>query len=220
MKKFLVAFLSIVLLFTSIPFAASAEQSGNDDLVNKAAIVFPEFAEKLLTPGSHPSTRSNYASARVLVTSITRPASDKEYITYNEYSDGLIMLSRTHFTSDSSTVNSSIGANYKDYTVNITAACKSDYYTGYFYIDGVSYTIFNGANVFDVITNSGTPRKGTNCTNYERGSGTLNETYFSYAQISYNLRFKVGPSAGQEVNSLLTFSVGEDAAILSHVDQT
>lgn len=50
MKKFLVAFLSIVLLFTSIPFAASAEQSGNDDLVNKAAIVFPEFAEKLLTP--------------------------------------------------------------------------------------------------------------------------------------------------------------------------
>lgn len=130
------------------------------------------------------------------------------------------MLSRTHFTSDSSTVDSSIGANYKDYTVNITAACKSDYYTGYFYIDGVSYTIFNGANVFDVITNSGTPRKGTNCTNYERGSGTLNETYFSYAQISYNLRFKVGPSAGQEVNSLLTFSVGEDAAILSHVDQT
>lgn len=59
MKKFLVVFLSIVLLFTSIPFAVSAEQSGSDNLVNKAAIVFPEYAEKLLNPGSHPSTHSN-----------------------------------------------------------------------------------------------------------------------------------------------------------------
>ena len=230
MKKFLVAFLSIVLLFTSIPFAASAEQSGNDDLVNKAAIVFPEFAEKLLTPGSHPSTHSNYASARVLVTSITRPASDKEYITYNEYSDGLIMLSAVErvaekdgepdFWAGSSMTGSSSGTNYRDITVNISATCVTEYYIGSFYLDGVSYRINNGVNNFDKITNPGTPREGTNFKSYTRTVFTENESYSGYARVCYYLSFIIGSPDWKVANSALSFNVGEDTAILSHINQS
>ena len=222
MKKFLALFLSLVLLFTSVPCGASAteaERTGYNTLVSKAVAAFPEYADKLLNPRYDSSTYTRDATARVLVANETRSISDKEGISYAEYSDGLILLSDYHFTSDSSLVNSLSGTTYRDITINISAACVTDFnYDGYFYLDGVSYTLRTGVNVFDRITNPGTPRKGTNCTNYSREEYTENETYFGDARLAYRLTFKVGPQAYQVVQSILSLQVGGDTAILNNVD--
>lgn len=221
MKKFLALFFSLVLLFTSVPFGVSAteaERIGYNALISKAAAAFPEYADKLISPSYDSSTYARDAVARVLVANETRHISDKEAISYAEYSDGLILLSDYYFTSSSSLVSSSQGTTYRNITINISAACVTDFnYDGYFYLDGVSYTLRTGDDVFDSITNPGTPRKGTNCTNYSREEYTENESGYGGARIAYRLTFKVGPQAYQVVQSILSLQVGGDTANLNHI---
>lgn len=217
MKKLFTFILSFAMIFTLVPCYASAaevKQPSYDTLVSKAVAVFPEYAEKMLNSGCRPFTYSDNAP-RVLVISKTRRISDMETIIYAEYSDGMILIT-DDFTCDTTLVSSSTGTTYKNYTVNIEAACIYNGYKGYFYLDSVSYTLRNGVNNFDSITNPGTARKGTNCSNYSRNNYTANESDTGYAQISYRIGFKIGPKNGDIVTSDLTFYVGEDTAVLDH----
>lgn len=223
MKKTLALFLSLALLFTLVPFGTSAvemEHSDHNTLVNKAADAFPEYAEKLLNPSYSPSVYSRNATARVLVVNDTRLISDTESITYAEYSDGLILLSDNRFDYESS--GSCIqGTSCKNCTINVVATCvTTSNYDGCGYVDGVSYTLYTGDNNFDKITDPGSPREGTNCTKCEQVPNSYIEweTYINYAQVSYDLIFYIGNN--QSVNSRLTITVGEDTAIINHMDRT
>lgn len=221
MKKLLAVFLSLVMMLTFIPYGVSAAEVGDSretDLIAKAADVFPEHADKLLNSSYTPSTHSGNSTARTLIASETRPVSSNEYVTYSEYSDGLILLSDYEFTSDTKTVSSSSSSGNKYITVDVTAACvNGPGFEGYFYLKGLSYTLRSGLNNYDSITNEGTPSKGTNCANYTRISCTPNETLHDYAQLHYKLSFRIGSGThGQYLESSLTIFVGTDTAWILH----
>ncbi len=220
MKKLLALVLSLSLMFTLVPccaLAADADQSGYDTLVDKAASAFPEYAAKLLNPSYRPSVYTRNAAARVLVVSETRSISDKESITYTEYSDGLVLLSDYDFTYETTEVDYYTGSTYRSITIDIEAACVATGYSGYFYLNGVSYKLYDGYDNFDRITNPGTEHKGTNCISYHRDSYTQIESYTGYAGFEYTLGFRIGPKPEQFVTSKLYFYVGEDTADVSHV---
>lgn len=227
MKRFLAMALSLVMLFTFVPFSASADEEaeGSDNpLIEKAVAVFPEYADKLLntqstSAASDPSDSVQAASEgeRVLVVKKSRPISDSEVITYSEYSDGVVLLSNYDCTCDSTLVSSSSGSTYKKYTINIEAACVANGYYGYFYLNNVSYTLNTGLNNYDQITNAGTASKGTNCVGATRTDFTPKESLTGYATIIYRLGFRSGTQSTQFVTSDLTLSVGEDTAVLDHI---
>lgn len=237
MKKLLAVFLSLVMMLTLIPYGVSAaevEDSRETDLITKAADVFPEYADKLLNPRSRVATHSGNPTPRVLVVEKTRSVSDKESITYTEYSDGCILLrddycvyesealysddENPEFNEDSTVVSSDKGSFYKRYTINVTATCIGPYggRTGYFYLDGVSYTILNGLVNYDSITNPGTARKGANCDYANRTVYERTEFDRGYARVAYNLTFRIGSGSGDVLHSVLAVSVGEDSATISH----
>ncbi len=222
MKKLFALLLSFALFFTLVPFGVSAvevEQQNYNTFVDKAIAAFPEYAEKLSNPSYHTSEHTRSATDRVLVVKETRPISDKESITYAEYSDGLILLSGYEFTYESTCVDSNTGNTEKSITINIEAAYVVDGHTeGYFNLNGVSYVLRYGVNNFDCITSPGTAVKGTNCVSATREDYTADESYTGYAQVIYMLGFKIGNYAGDVATSYLTLHVGEDTAVINHTD--
>lgn len=221
MKKFITLFLSLSLLLTMLVLSVSAaelEQQGYDTLINKAVSTFPEYAGKLLSPTYNPSNSTRTASSRVLVKKETRPFSDTESITYIEYSDGLILLSAYEVDYETTVVGPTPNPNLnvRNFTINITATSVVNGYHGYFYLNGVSYTLNAGLNNFDSITNFGTAERGTNCTNARRTSNVSNESYSGYARLAYDLVFKAGRTSRDVITTELTMHVGEDSAIVDH----
>ncbi len=218
MKKYLALFLSLALLLTTIPFSASAAetQSGHETLVQKACYAFPEYAEKMQNPQDGAQLYSRSAMPRELLVKETRPVSDTEYVTYSEYSDGLILLSGYDFTAESTTVNYVTGSTYRNITIDIEATCVNDVsYDGYFYLKGVSYSLRD--NEFDVITNPGTESRTGYCTKATRTTYTEKESYTTNAGIVYRLWFQLGPTGYYTVESQLSLYVGGDTAGLDHI---
>lgn len=219
MKKLVALLISFALLITVFPFGVSAvtdDQQRNSLLNEKAASVFPEYADKILNPDCRVSTNTRSKINREIVVNETRTVSDYEYLTYTEYSDGLILLNDCDFYAESEGVNTVTGVGYRQITANVTAWCVSNYYDGYFYLDNITYRLNDGDNNFDTIINPGTPRKGQNCTTSIRSSYTQDESNSGYAKISYSLVFKTGSGAKDTATSNLAFYVGEDTASVSH----
>lgn len=221
MKKLVSFCLAVIMIFAILPvsaFATETDQRGCEVLINKAASVFPEYAEKLLHPARNSSYSTQAASPRVLVAKETRPVSATESISLAEYSDGLILLSDYDIDCTSTPVGTTPNPNQsvRKYTANITATSVANGYYGYFYLKNVSYTINTGVNVYDKITNFGTASRGTNCNSATRTDSTANESATGYARLEYNLGFKIGPASTQFITTELTLHVGEDSAVLDH----
>lgn len=217
MKKTLALLMSFILALSLVPFGAFAAEenpSEYDTLVSKAATVFPEYAEKLLNPAYNPSVFSQNAASSTLITRETRAFSDTESITYTEYSDGLILLSGCVIDYESDCPGG--GGLNKDITINVTATCVNSSYKGYFYLDGVTYRLNSGVNNWDKISNAGSARNGENCTYSHRNLFVANESSTGYAHISYNLSFKIGPTAAYVKQTTLDIYVGEDTAMIYH----
>lgn len=217
MKKCLSLVLTFVLLLSAIPFgafAAETNQPSYDLLIQKASVAFPEYTEKMQNPAVNYASFSRTASPRELLVSETRSISNTETITYTEYSDGVILLSSTTLTADTTTQDYVTGSTYRKITVDIEAAYTGDK-KGYFYLEGVTYRL-NDSD-YDVITSAGTASKSGSCTSATRTRFSSKETDTSYAQIIYNLEFVVGPTEDYTVISTLYFYVGTDTAIVEHV---
>lgn len=218
MKKLLALLLSLAVFFTFSPLSASAadfESPNNNVLVNKAVATFPEYAERLLNP-NYSSSRARSTMERVLVVKETRPISDTEYITYAEYSDGLILLSDYEFTYNTSGSSIYYGDTFKYITIDISATGRYDGSTlGVFYLNDISYTINYGDNIYDEINIPGTPSTSNRNTTYSDRTYWPDETDERYAKVSYKLRFKVDSGY---VESIITLDVGEDTALIDHYD--
>lgn len=224
MKKLVSFCLAVIMIFTILPvsaFAAETDQQGCEALINKAATVFPEYAEKLLHPTRNSSYSTQAASPRVLVADEVRPVSATESISLAEYSDGLILLS-AYEADDVDYIYEPVGPvpdpslSVRKYTANITATSVYNGYYGYGYIKGISYTINTGVNVYDKITNRGTVSKGSNCNHAAFVSSRTNESATGYAMLEYGFGFKIGPRSDQFISTELVISVGEDSAVASH----
>lgn len=219
MKKLIALLISFALLITVFPFGVSAvtdDQQRNSLLNEKAASVFPEYADKILNPDCRVSIDTRSTTNREIVAKEARAFSDHEYFTYTEYSDGLILLSEYKFDAAPTYLYTDQGDGYTEITSSIVAWCLSDDYEGYFYLDDITYRLNDGVNNFDTITNPGTPRNGANCESAERISYEANESYYGYADVSYRINFRIGSSGGAVLNSILSFAVGEDTAVLDH----
>lgn len=221
MKRLFAMLISFALVFTLLPvdaLAMESKRSGYDSLVEKAAAVFPEYSGKLLNPSYQNAMYTHDPADRVLVVKETRPISDRESITYIEYSDGLILLSGYNFTYESTVVDSSTGSTERKYTIDIEAACVFESSPdGYFYLDGVSYILRDGYDNFDSITDPGTARLGDNCLEPSRTNYVADESYTGYARLEYRLGFRYGTGDGDFVTSDLFIHVGEDTAIVDHL---
>lgn len=219
MKKLLAMLLSLIMVFSLVPLAVSAaemETSSHSALVDKAVVAFPEYAERLLNP-SYFSTRARGVTDSVLVVKETRPISDTESITYAEYSDGRIFLSDYDFTYDTPSANSS-GTSPRTVTIDIEAeALLYGESLGSFYLDNVKYELYPGYYNYDRIVYAGTGTRSGGCTNANRGTYNQYEDLQGYAELTYELRFRVNSSAGGYVDSTLSLYVGEDTAVIDHI---
>lgn len=221
MKKLVSFCLAVIMIFAILPvsaFAVETDQQGCEALINKAATVFPEYAEKLLHPTRNSSYSTQAASPRVLVANEVRPVSATESISLAEYSDGLILLSDyediTDYTYEPVGSVPDPSLSVRKYTANITATSVYNGYYGYGYIKNVSYTINTGVNVYDKITNRGTVSKGSNCNSATFVYSRANESATGYAMLEYDFGFITGP--GQFITTELVINVGEDSAVVSH----
>lgn len=220
MKKIIAILVAFVMLFSAMTFSVSAaeiEQSGYESLVAKASAAFPEYAEKMQNPNINPSVYARNPESRELLVNETRSISDKESITYTEYSDGLILLSGYEFTAKTITVDRVTNSSSTNITLNIEATCVNDTaYHGYFHLDGVKYTLRSSA--YDSITNTGTAWREGYCNKATRFLNNPNETATSYAELGYELHFQIGPGGYYTVDSVLILWVGDDTAVLEHID--
>lgn len=220
MKKYFAIVLACILLLNTLPLGASAteaDQEGYDSLVRKASIAFPEHADKMNNPEGLASAYSRNGEPREVLIKDTRAVSEEEFVTYTEYSDGLILLSGYKFTADSEATSNVQGATSRDITIDIEATCVNDTpYKGYFYLEGVSYSL--KYSDYDCITNTGTASSTGYCTKATRFLYNKTETDTSYAELGYELHFQIGPTGYHTVDSVLILWVGEDTAVLEHID--
>lgn len=219
MKRVISLFLALTLFFSVSSLTASAseiESPAFDLLAKKAAKIFPEYAASIQNSRIRTNQFVKSDSPRTLKVNETRQFSETEYITYREYSDGLILLSSNEYTADSTVVDYVTGSTYRNITINIRAACSINGYSGCFCLDGVSYSLRNSD--YDIITNPGTMRLEGCCEKASRITYIPEETDTNYANIVYYLEFVVGPTGYYTVRSNMFFEVGEDTAVLDHLE--
>lgn len=222
MRKIVAVIVSLALAIMLIPVGVFADEDGAEynALVRKAATAFPEYAEDLLNPTCSLSTYANDSFERTLVHQETRPISDKEFITYTGYSDGLILLSNYTFDYDTNvTSDDGINASRRNVTIDISATCVVEsYYTGVFKLKGFSYRLNKGYDVYDSITSKGTPTAKNDIT-YTEGRYVKNESAYGYAELGYSLNFQLDENLpGAVLQSNLNIYVGEDTMLIYHTD--
>ncbi len=213
MKRSIAIALALSLLICFLPINAHAEEnsSGYAILLEKACSAFPEFEEKLTNPVLPISTQSR--STPELVYSETRALSEEEYITYSEYSDGIILLAdfdmewskRTHETSP-------ISSGYI-YDVTITASCVG---IGHLTIHNMKYAIVLGYGSYDYIIDTGTASPSERCTIAETFPTRMAENVSECATLKYGLYFQAGPTGYYTMESVLRVLVGRDTINIYH----
>lgn len=195
MKRYFTLLLLCTLMVNILglsAYATETECSGYDSLIRKATEAFPEYAERINNPKDVIPQNTREKTDRELVLRETRAVSDKEFVTYTEYSDGVILLSGYEFTAESTAVSNIKGQTSRDIIVDIEATCVNDSgYKGYFYLEGVSYSLVYSD--YDYITDTGTARREGYCTKATQIINNPEETATSYATLAYELQFQIGP---------------------------
>lgn len=218
MKKPIALFLSLVILFTSIPFTVAAEDNTTDReaLLSLACEVFPEFASTIANDGHNSNVYSRSVHEPTLVVSETRSVSENASLTYTGYSDGSYIITSLTYTPDYDYSYS----NYESssFATSITAdveATVSDS-GGVFELSGITFSLINGAN--DTIIDDGTSSVNNYCIINRQLTTKWNETSSSNpAFIGYNLEFQFH-SGGQYYHSTgLYIYIGNNSFSVEHV---
>jgi hypothetical protein len=215
MKKIFCFLLSLIFVMASMPFTANASENNSDvqdELITLACVIFPEYADRITNPVTTARTRS--IGARELVITETRAVSENEYLTYTEYSDGLVLLTDNDFECSLSVTDRILGTTKTDVTATITATCNLT--SGYFRLSGVQYSLYKQG--YDTINSTGSSSRSGNCIYAGLNSSVLTESAGRCAHLSYVLSFKIGNSAGDIVQSYLTLSVGNNTASVTNVE--
>lgn len=218
MRKTVAILVAFIMLFASIPFnvfASESESSGYNDLVAKASMAFPEYADRIHHSGSKLLKHSGSSAPRKMIVCETRKISDNEHITYTEYSDGIILLSDSNCTVDTSTVEYETSPSYRNITIDIHAACVTETgRDGYCEVKGVKYTLVSGG--YDYIRDRGQIVKGRSCLDATYSEYTLNEHATGYAVSTYNCSFKVSLDGHFVITTRIVLNVGDDSADVQH----
>lgn len=215
MKRLLSLVLAAALVISSISFSAFATEteSERDILIARACEVFPEFSEKITASADEFTQQSRTVTKKPVYTE-TRQVSDREYITYTEHSDGIVLLSDIYFEYTTNEIGHEISGANTTVTVTITALCN--YISGYFKLSNVQYTISRSG--YDQIDSAGSMSYGGNASLHTAYSPIWYETASQKAQISYRIKWFLGPDPGDYLNSILTLEVGNNGAGITHIE--
>lgn len=226
MKRTLSLIFALVILVNVMSFGVYAREtsSGRDELLNKACLAFPEYANKIKADTLPATAMARSTAPREVVYSDTRALSSTEYVAYTEYSDGL-------FAVDLLTVNASFNAQTSDmdteqvgsathFTVSIKATCSLT--SSYFEVTNVKFTIYAYAN--DRITKAGSPSahnpansSGDKCT-YVSSTLVSIENGSTPASLTYPLTFRYSQDSGDFFSTSLLLEVGNNTYSLSHIN--
>lgn len=219
MKRFLSIFLALVMLLAVMPMGTYAAESKTerDILLEKACAAFPEYASKIAADTA-PIATCSAQQERTLVFTDTRALSENDFISYTEYSDGLVLLSDTNLnrkvTYNSNTVT---GARTK---ADITVTATYSGINSYFKVSNVKYTIEEYG--VDCITSIGSPKAypspNTSYDNCQYHGYTLNqyETDSGNARVAYSLSFRYATIPTAFITSCLAIEVGNNAVSVYH----
>ena len=214
--------MSCVLFISVLPFNTMAAQNNSDEraeLILLACEVFPEYADKINNQTVNTNSRSSTSENRELVLTETRNVSENESLIYSEYSDGVILLTDYAFEKELTIIDRVSSSYAVNVTMNIEATCTN--VSGYFLLEGVKYSLINGA--YDVINDEGTATATGKCRIWNKDlfySYVPNETASQNACITYRLGFQIGASSASQINSRITLTVGDNSATVTHVDDT
>ena len=205
MKRTMSIFLALSLLLLLFSIPAGAESNGEDELFSVARAAFPEYASKIHMC-DEVSVQSINPQPAVLVVSETKQLNDSQQISYQEYSNGAVVvaLADTVYDASYSVVASSIGSGYAYRKVNIKAVCN--YGTGTFWALGVEYTTTQGGEYS--ISNTGSLSSSTT-TNTSLSYRNLHGQGATPAYVSYYAMF------GGLHDCLIKFTVGSTGAYVT-----
>lgn len=213
MKKILCCVLSLTLLFALIPTKANAVSQEQEDLIELACSVFPEYSDKIINPSPPASTYSRTQDTPSLIVNESRAVSETETLMYSEYSDGTVLLTDWEVTANSPTVtiedrySSSYAVNY---TVTLKATCA--HVTGYFELQNAKFSLIN--NAYDQITDTGTEVRSGNCTNSSVSCKAVESS--TPANITCDLIFRFADYSTSIVETNLVLKVSGNGYSVSH----
>lgn len=221
MKKIVSLLLVLTVVCTTLPLGVFAAETSTDNverdaLIAQACEVFPEYSSKIVTQGINTQVSPRSTSQRELVASLAREVSENETMVYSEYSDGIILLTDYTAQKEVTTVDRYSSSFAVNVTVDIKATCSN--ISGYFKLSNVKYSLINGA--YDVINDVGTKTVSGRCSIHTAYTPVLNETASRPASLSYRLTFRYGSTGAQSINTLLTLTVQNDSATVTHEDNS
>lgn len=193
MKKLFSVFLSVFILLGTLPFSAAAYEGNleQEELLELACEVFPEYEEYLNNPPASSLARSNTGIGEV-VSSKTRSISDTESMTATLYSTGYVVVGYVsdYFKVAVSDSGSQVGSDFfGSASFTVTTNGKGQ---GKFNLNNVGFVIHQNATGY--FTSYGTP------TYYLVTPGTISN---STTDIVYPLTFRDGSA-----NLYTRFSLG------------
>lgn len=219
MKKFISYIITIALLLSMLPISASAQatNSNRNEILKKACIAFPEYAETIRADAA-PSNLSRSSTSREVVFSEARSLSENEFIVYTEYSDGLFAIDSVKMEKEVVYNSMDQSGSMTKFDITVKATCSD--VKSHFILSNLKFTIY--PTTYDRITSSGSPDVETpdntyndNCT-YGTINCTPNETASAPAKVSVRLTFQFTPYPGDVYQSDLTIKVRNNQLSVTH----
>lgn len=198
MKRFLSILVAVVMLLTTVPFAAMAatdEADEHDRLIALACEVFPEYASDIRNENASIDTYSYSNEPDSIVYQYTRPVSDTETLTIAKTARGQVVVveaddpMRLTYTLDP--VNSSSGI-----TGTVSFTITSTQGSGTFKLSNIGFRIFYNSN--DYFTSYGTESVSHGYYTVRPNRTSATSTRINYAisfiapNTAYSLYFQFG----------------------------
>ena len=198
MKRFLSILVAVVMLLTTVPFAAMAatdEADEHDRLIALACEVFPEYASDIRNENASIDTYSYSNEPDSIVYQYTRPVSDTETLTIAKTARGQVVVVEAddpmRLTYTLAPVNSSSGI-----TGTVSFTITSTQGSGTFKLSNIGFKIFYNSS--DYFTSYGTVSidNGYYTISANRSSATSIRINYDMSFVApnpaYNLLFKFG----------------------------
>ncbi len=219
MKKLFALLLVFAMIFATLPFTAFASEatSMQSQLTIKACNAFPEYANKIRAQEQQASKEKlsiTSNQSKDVVINETRNISDKESITYTEFSDGLIMLTTSSVSYSTTTTHVISSGSRTYYTMDILAELVG--FSGcHATLHNVKYII--DTNGYDKINSFGYSTRGSKCTGCDVGIYPAAESASGPAKLTATIHFLFGnASEGDVCRTELVMTVGSNSMRISY----
>lgn len=209
MKKLLSMCLDAILLVTLFPVHALAvEYSEDDDLIELACEVFPEY-EASIRGEIFPKNENSRSSNREVIISESRQVSENQTLYYTEYSDGVALVASSGFTPTETIINNDTGASATTITSKLVVKCT--WSNQEFICNNVKYVTVSSQP--DYIISTGNLSDSDTNDAYVKENTKYKENSSGPARIDYYAQFQLLPQFNSTpLEPTIYFTVGQNVA--------